>query len=51
MPQQLFQQVLDGKKTVDEAINEWAAKGNVVLQKLKSNPNGDSGATEGVVVK
>lgn len=50
MPQQLFQEVLDGKKSVDEAINEWAAKGNVVLQKLKANPNGDSGATGGVSV-
>jgi|HigsolmetaGSP12D_1036236.scaffolds.fasta_scaffold00027_17 multiple sugar transport system substrate-binding protein len=37
---QEFQQVLDNKKTVKEALAEWETKGNDLLQKIKANPNG-----------
>ncbi|MCM3746246.1 extracellular solute-binding protein [Paenibacillus pasadenensis] len=40
---QIFQEVLSGKKTVDEGIKEWAVKGNALLQKLKTNPKGSMG--------
>lgn len=35
---QYFQQVLDNKKTPEEALKEWADKGNEMLQKIKLNP-------------
>ncbi|MFC5651638.1 ABC transporter substrate-binding protein [Paenibacillus solisilvae] len=38
--QPLFQQVLDGKKTVEAALKEWQTQGDVLLQKIKDNPNG-----------
>ncbi|MBJ6363191.1 ABC transporter substrate-binding protein [Paenibacillus sp. GCM10012307] len=37
--QQLFQQVLDNKKTVKEALAEWETKGNANLKKMKENPD------------
>ncbi|GGH26114.1 ABC transporter substrate-binding protein [Paenibacillus segetis] len=33
-----FQEVLDNKKTPEEALNEWAEKGNKMLQEIKNNP-------------
>ncbi|RCX22864.1 multiple sugar transport system substrate-binding protein [Fontibacillus phaseoli] len=33
-----FQQVLENKKTPEEALNEWAEKGNKMLQEIKINP-------------
>ncbi|MEF2964635.1 extracellular solute-binding protein [Paenibacillus sp. M1] len=33
-----FQQVLDNKKTPEEALKEWAEKGNKMLQEIKLNP-------------
>lgn len=33
-----FQQVLENKKTPDEALKEWAEKGNKMLQEIKLNP-------------
>jgi multiple sugar transport system substrate-binding protein len=38
--QPLFQQVVEGKKTVDQALKEWQTKGDALLQKIKENPNG-----------
>ncbi|NBC72190.1 extracellular solute-binding protein [Paenibacillus sacheonensis] len=38
--QQLFQEVLQKKKSVDQALKEWQTKGDVMLQKIKTNPNG-----------
>lgn len=43
---ELFQEVLSGKKTSKEALTEWETKGNAVLERLKTNPNGSNG--EGV---
>jgi multiple sugar transport system substrate-binding protein len=37
--QTVFQDVAAGKKTVKQALTEWQTKGNVVLQKIKENPN------------
>jgi multiple sugar transport system substrate-binding protein len=34
-----MQAVSEGKKTVKEALTEWQTKGDVILQKLKENPN------------
>ena len=33
-----FTQVLENKKTPKEALGEWAAKGNEMLEKLKKDP-------------
>ncbi|SDT40555.1 multiple sugar transport system substrate-binding protein [Paenibacillaceae bacterium GAS479] len=41
--QQVFQEALKGNKTAEEAIKEWAVKGNALLQKLKTNPQGNTG--------
>ncbi|RAP76617.1 ABC transporter substrate-binding protein [Paenibacillus montanisoli] len=38
--QPLFQEVLQKKKSVDEALKEWQTKGDAMLQKIKENPNG-----------
>ncbi|MFX3633419.1 MAG: ABC transporter substrate-binding protein [Candidatus Pristimantibacillus sp.] len=40
---ELFQQVIKGDKTAKEALQEWETKGNVVLEKLKKNPDGANG--------
>jgi multiple sugar transport system substrate-binding protein len=37
--QQVFQEVATDKKTVKAALTEWQTKGNLVLQKIKENPN------------
>jgi multiple sugar transport system substrate-binding protein len=37
--QNVFQEVAAGKKTVKEALKEWQTKGDLVLQKIKENPN------------
>ncbi|BBH21177.1 hypothetical protein Back11_25220 [Paenibacillus baekrokdamisoli] len=37
--QPLFQAVLDGKKTVEQALKEWQTQGDAALQKIKDNPN------------
>ncbi|OXM17453.1 ABC transporter substrate-binding protein [Paenibacillus herberti] len=41
--QAAFQEALTGKKTPEEAVKEWAVKGNALLQKLKTNPQGNTG--------
>lgn len=33
-----FQQVMENKKTPEEALKEWAEKGNKMLQEIKLNP-------------
>ncbi|WP_336772665.1 ABC transporter substrate-binding protein [Paenibacillus sp. MMO-58] len=43
---ELFQKVIKGDISAKEALQEWETKGNAVLEKLKTNPNG--GAGEGV---
>lgn len=40
---ELFQEVLKDTKTAKEALAEWETKGNVALEKLKTNPNGSMG--------
>ncbi|MDB5052722.1 MAG: transporter substrate-binding protein, partial [Bacilli bacterium] len=35
-----FQDVLDSKKTVKEALKDWQTKGDAMLQKIKENPKG-----------
>ncbi|SDT40590.1 multiple sugar transport system substrate-binding protein [Paenibacillaceae bacterium GAS479] len=42
--QTAFQEALTGKKTPEEAVKEWAVKGNALLQKLKTNPQGNTGS-------
>ncbi len=37
---QLFQDVIDGKKEVKEALAEWETQGNAVLDRIKNNPEG-----------
>ncbi|HEY8530228.1 MAG TPA: extracellular solute-binding protein [Paenibacillaceae bacterium] len=37
---QLFGQVLQGEKTVEEALAEWESRGNDLLPKIRENPNG-----------
>ncbi|WP_372663189.1 ABC transporter substrate-binding protein [Cohnella sp.] len=36
-----YSQVIEGKKTVKEALQEWETKGNDLLQKIKTNPKGE----------
>ncbi|SDW85842.1 ABC transporter substrate-binding protein [Paenibacillus sp. CF384] len=38
--QPLFQEVIQKKKSVEEALKEWQTKGDAMLQKIKDNPNG-----------
>ncbi|MCA0753862.1 ABC transporter substrate-binding protein [Paenibacillus sp. N4] len=45
---QLFQEVLEGKKEAGEALAEWETQGNAVLEKLKTNPNGEMGGGVGI---
>ena len=40
---ELFQQVVDGTKTAREALAEWETRGNVTLERLRTNPNGSYG--------
>ncbi|RED65835.1 ABC transporter substrate-binding protein [Cohnella lupini] len=35
-----YAEVIEGKKTVKEALTEWETKGNDLLQKIKTNPKG-----------
>ncbi|QJC52451.1 extracellular solute-binding protein [Paenibacillus albicereus] len=50
--QQSFQQALSGKMTAEEAVKDWATKGNALLAKLKTNPKGEQGgSTEGGAVE
>jgi len=37
--QPLFQEVIQGKKSVEQALKEWQTKGDAALQKLKADPN------------
>jgi len=37
---ELFQEVIKGTKTSREALAEWETRGNAVLERLKTNPNG-----------
>jgi multiple sugar transport system substrate-binding protein len=37
--QNILHELYTGKKTVKEALTEWQTKGDLVLQKLKENPN------------
>ena len=37
---QAYQKVLQGTKTVKEALEEWQTRGNDLLQKIKTNPSG-----------
>ncbi|NBD22754.1 ABC transporter substrate-binding protein [Paenibacillus glycinis] len=45
--QQLFLDVLQKKKTVDEALKELQTKGDALLQQIKTNPNRPSDGTGG----
>jgi multiple sugar transport system substrate-binding protein len=45
--QPLFQEVMQGNKTVKEALAEWETQGNAMLQQIKENPNGPIGPIEG----
>ncbi|QHW30336.1 extracellular solute-binding protein [Paenibacillus rhizovicinus] len=47
---QLFQDVVQKKKTVDEALKEWQTKGDALLQKIKTNPSGPLDGSGGVGV-
>ncbi|MCQ6558226.1 ABC transporter substrate-binding protein [Paenibacillus mendelii] len=47
--QQLFQEVIEGKKTTENALKEWETKGNAILKKIKDNPNGTLNPIEGNV--
>ncbi|PWV87840.1 multiple sugar transport system substrate-binding protein [Paenibacillus cellulosilyticus] len=40
---EVFTEVVKGTKTAKEALAEWETKGNAVLEKLKTNPNGGDG--------
>jgi ABC-type sugar transport system, periplasmic component len=50
--EQLFNEVLQGNKTIKEALAEWETKGNEVLQRLKQNKsnNGKDTQSSGVEV-
>ncbi|WP_235946602.1 ABC transporter substrate-binding protein [Paenibacillus glycinis] len=48
--QPLFQEVLQKKKSVDEALKSWQTQGDVLLQKIKTNPNGPLDGTGGGAV-
>ncbi|MFD0671969.1 extracellular solute-binding protein [Cohnella sp. GCM10027633] len=37
---QAYQKVIQGTKTVKEALEEWQTRGNDLLQKIKTNPDG-----------
>ncbi|MDQ8739340.1 extracellular solute-binding protein [Paenibacillus sp. LHD-38] len=37
---ELFQEVIKKTKTAKEALAEWETRGNAVLERLKTNPNG-----------
>lgn len=37
---QAYMKVIQGKKTVKEALEEWQTRGNDLLQKIKTNPDG-----------
>ena len=44
-----YADVIEGKKTVKEALTEWETKGNDLLQKIKTNPTGQiEGVFDGV---
>lgn len=45
----LFQEVLENKKSAQEALAEWETQGNVMLQQIKTNPNGALDPIEGPV--
>lgn len=36
----LFQEVVEGKKQVRDALKQWETEGNQMLQKIKENPSG-----------
>ncbi|MGO4181525.1 ABC transporter substrate-binding protein [Paenibacillus sp. MCAF9] len=38
---ELFQAVIDKKKSAREALAEWETRGNAVLEKIKNNPTGE----------
>jgi multiple sugar transport system substrate-binding protein len=38
--QQYFSQMLQGEKSVRDALKEWQAEGDKMLQQMKDNPNG-----------
>jgi len=37
--QQKFQEVLDGKKEVRQALKEWQTEGDAMLQQMREDPN------------
>ncbi|QGQ99155.1 extracellular solute-binding protein [Paenibacillus psychroresistens] len=39
--QNILQDIITNKKSVKEALVEWETKGNLVLQKIKENPNAE----------
>ncbi|WP_020615545.1 ABC transporter substrate-binding protein [Paenibacillus daejeonensis] len=43
MGQPLFQEVIEGKKTAQEALAEWETKGDAALQQMKTNPDASAG--------
>ncbi|MFS0727642.1 ABC transporter substrate-binding protein [Paenibacillus sp. 1P07SE] len=45
--QPLFQEVVEGKKSVQEALAEWETQGDALLQQMKANPDASIGGTEG----
>jgi len=47
LAQPLMQEVINGTKTVKEALAEWETKGDAMLQKIKTNPNGPLDPVEG----
>lgn len=46
---ELFQEVIKGTKTSREALAEWETRGNAVLERLKTNPNGGVADGGGVI--
>ncbi len=36
-----FQEVIDGKKTIKEALKEWQTEGDAALKRMKENPRGE----------
>ncbi|SEN14006.1 ABC transporter substrate-binding protein [Paenibacillus sp. OV219] len=47
LAQPLFQEVIQGKKSVEDALKEWQTKGDAMLQKIKDNPNGPLDPVDG----
>ncbi|REE92941.1 multiple sugar transport system substrate-binding protein [Paenibacillus taihuensis] len=50
LAQPLFQDIIQGKKSVEDALKEWQTKGDALLQKIKDNPSGPLDPVGGVGV-